>query len=338
MNSLSYSDIVDKIFTGDATEILKMFPDNCIDCAVTSPPYWNLRDYGVNGQMGLEGTFIEYIHRMCNLFDEVKRVLKDTGTIWVNLGDTYYGSTKVKPEKEVRTNVVKEYNEEQYVLDFDVSNNRVGKEFYKNDRIILSKKSLCAIPERFIIEMINRGWIFRNKVIWHKPSIMPRPLKDRFPIDFEEIFFFTKSEDYYFEQQYEKMVSKVNINASTEKSKYSGENVQIDRESMAKYAEKVEQGLVEGRIKRCVWSVNTSNDRSSHVAPYPEELISPIIKAGCPAGGIVLDTFMGTGTTALVALKQDKHFVGVDIDDEAIVQAKNKIFNFQNQTTIFDII
>ncbi len=335
----SIDSLCNKIYHGDATEVLKTFPDNFIDCVVTSPPYWNLRDYSAEGQMGLEGTFVEYVHKMCNMFDQVKRVLKDSGTVWVNMGDTYYGSTKSKTDSDVDIDTVAEGNEEQYVLRFDDEEDRTNdKKFYNGNRIVLHKKSLCLIPDRFAIEMLNRGWILRNRVIWHKPSIMPRPLKDRFPIDFEDVFFFTKEGTYLFEQQYEKMVSRVNVNASTKNSKYSGENVQIDSKSMSKYAEKVEQGLVEGRIKRCVWTINTSSNTSFHVAPYPEELITPMIKAGCPANGIVLDMFMGSGTTAMVALKQGKRFIGIDIDERAVNYARNCVENYMNQITIFDFI
>lgn len=328
-----------KIYHGDATEILKNLPDNCIDCVVTSPPYWNLRDYEAEGQMGLEGTFVEYVHKMCNMFDEVMRVLKDTGTVWVNIGDTYYGSTKRKSDGTVNIDDNVDEDDDEQILDFATYHDtKNDKKFYNGNRIVLPKKSLCLVPYRFAIEMVNRGWILRNTIIWHKPSVMPRPVKDRFTIDFEDIFFFTKSEKYYFDMQYEKMVSKVNVNASTQNSKYNKENIQVSGKSMSKYAEKVEQGLVQGRIKRTVWSVNTSTNRSFHVAPYPEDLITPMIKAGCPENGIVLDMFMGSGTTAMVALKQGKRFIGIDIDERAVSYARNCVENYMNQITIFDII
>lgn len=322
-------DIENKIFLGDALNTLKTFPSESIDCVVTSPPYWNLRDYSAEGQLGLEGTFVEYVKKLCDIFDEVKRVLKETGTIWVNIGDTYYGSTKVKPDKEVD----EDDDDDDYSIPSDEKKN-----FYKGNRIVLPKKSLCMVPARFAIEMINRGWILRNNIIWNKPSVMPRPVKDRFTIDFENVFFFTKSEKYNFKQQYEKMVTRVSTNASTKGSKYEGENVQVDSKSMSKFPDKVEQGLVEGRIKRTVWKINTSSNRSFHIAPYPEELIIPMIDAGCPEKGIVLDMFIGTGTTALVALKQGKRFVGIDVDERAVCHARDRIEVFLSQSTIFDII
>ena len=172
-----------KIIHGDSLEVLQTLPGESIDCVVTSPPYWALRDYGVPGQLGLESTFNEYISKLCDIFDEVKRVLKKEGTCWVNIGDTYVGSG------------------------FGAG----GKHHFLSDQALknptkfagLPNKSLCQIPSRFAIEMCNRGWILRNEIIWHKPNCMPQSVKDRFTVDFEKIFFFVKSKKYYFETQYE---------------------------------------------------------------------------------------------------------------------------------------
>jgi len=306
--------MINKLHHGDALQILKTFPDESIDCCVTSPPYWNLRDYESDGQLGLEGTFTEYVNKLCDIFDEVKRVLKKTGTIWVNIGDTYYGSTKVKTDKSTAVDE-------------------------KGNKLVLSKKSLCLVPDRFAIEMLNRGWILRNRIIWYKPAILPRALTDRFQIDFEDVFFFTKEDNYLFEQQYEKFLTyTVDPNATTDGTKYSEETITVSSKSMSKFAEKRANGEVEGRIKRCVWKINTSNSKSYHVAPYPEDLIIPMVKAGCPENGVVLDIFMGTGTTAVVALKQGKNFVGIDIDNRAISEAQKRIDAFLDQRTIFDLI
>ena len=306
------SEIINNVLHGDALAELKKFPDKIVDCVVTSPPYWNLRDYESEGQLGLEPMFNEYVNKLSDIFSEVMRVLKDSGSVWINIGDTYFGSTKVK------TNT--------------------GDKFSGTDRIILSKKCLTLVPYRFAIEMINRGWILRNNIIWHKPSVMPRPVKDRFNIDYENVFFFTKDDEYYFKQQFEKMLTKVNANASSEEGKYKNETLKISSKSMSKYSQKVENGEVTERIKRCVWTVNTSSDKSHHVAPFSEDLIRPMIDAGCPEGGLVLDMFMGTGTTALVALKQGKKFVGIDVDERSVLYAKERIYAFQNQSTIFDLI
>lgn len=178
---------INKILQGDSLEVLKKLPDESVDCVVTSPPYWGLRDYGVSGQVGTEDFFEEYIEKLCGVFDEVKRVLKKTGTCFVNLGDVY-NSAQVAGDKK--------FGNEEF------NKNRPSREFTKTPRKKRQKmpdKSLIQLPSRLSIEMSNRGWILRNKIIWHKPNCMPSSAKDRFTIDFEEVFFFVKSKKYYFE-------------------------------------------------------------------------------------------------------------------------------------------
>ena len=153
------------IYQGNSLEVLRKMPSKCINMCITSPPYWGLRDYRREGQLGMEKTPVEYINNLCDVFDETYRVLKDEGSLWVNLGDTY---------------VNKGHKLDNY-----------------------KAKSLALIPHLFVIEMNNRGWILRNDIIWHKPNAMPSPVKDRFTVDFEYVFFFVKQEKYYFEQQKE---------------------------------------------------------------------------------------------------------------------------------------
>jgi len=180
--------ILNTTIHGEALAVLKTIEAESIDSCVTSPPYWGLRDYGVDGQLGNEPTPQEFIENLVQIFDEVKRVLKPTGTCFVNLGDTYNGRKIGNTETRKNKNVVSDL-------------------FRKN---IISKyktKSLLMIPERFAIAMIDRGWVLRNQIIWHKPNQMPQSAKDRFTVDFEKIFFFTKtSKGYYFNQQLEKAI------------------------------------------------------------------------------------------------------------------------------------
>ena len=152
--------VVNTIQCGGALELLSQVPSESIDCCVTSPPYWNLRDYGAEGQLGLEASFLDYIHKLCSIFEEIKRVLKPEGTCWVNLGDTYSKTEGCS-------------------------------------------KSLLQLPSRFSLEMCNQGWILRNEIIWWKPNAMPSSAKDRFTVDFEKLYFFTKTPDYHFAAQYE---------------------------------------------------------------------------------------------------------------------------------------
>jgi len=375
-----------KIIQGDTLKVLKTLPDEIINCCVTSPPYWSLRDYGVEGQLGLEKTFEEYINKLCNIFDEVKRVLRKDGTIWVNLGDSYNGN------KTGNTNGT-------YKNRIDKSKSWANSDSFKKAEQDIPAKSLCLIPQRFAIEMVNRGWILRNTIIWHKPNCMPSSAKDRFTVDFEYLYFFTKSKKYWFEQQLEphkevsikarnsKLNQTTNIGASR-----SAVNVQMGNESRGNRF--IPEG---GKNKRAVWTITTKPFKEAHFATFPEDLIATPIKAGCPryvckkcgkarekifetnnpkgisgragtpmvskgivdtfdgkqiiepghsstvyssavykgltncgcnAGfepGIVLDPFMGAGTTAKVALKQGKKYLGIELKQEYIDMANKRI-------------
>ncbi len=293
---------LNKIYHMDCLEGLKQLDDESIDCVVTSPPYWNLRDYKVEGQIGLEPTFEEYIEKLLKIFDEVKRVLKPTGTCWINLGDTYSSiHISGNPGKN------------------SIIGNKTGKaqSIKQIKSINLPPKCLCLIPSRFAVEMINRGWILRNEIIWYKPNAMPESVKDRFTVDFEKIFFFVKNKKYYFEQQKEK--------AKPESAKrYKYEFMKGSKHKSGGYSPNEAKHTAgfknfDGkRNKRSVWTINTKPFSESHFAVYPPELIEPCILAGCPEGGIVLDPFMGAGTTALVALKYNRNFIGFEINKEYI--------------------
>lgn len=168
---------INKIHCDSALEVLKEMPDGLVDMCLCSPPYWSLRDYGIEGQLGLESTFQEYIIKLCDIFDEVKRTLKDIGTIWINIGDTYWGGGQGGSD----------YGGKEIVPSSSHGHKAIGPGY--------QSKSLCMIPQRFAIEMINRGWILRNTIIWFKKNCMPSSAKDRFTVDFEYLFFFTKSNE-----------------------------------------------------------------------------------------------------------------------------------------------
>jgi DNA modification methylase len=248
-----------KIYQGDSLEILKTMPSESVDMVITSPPYYALRDYGVEGQLGLEPTFQEYINKLCDIFDEVKRVLKKSGSCWVNLGDSYGGTGDKNEYKDPKN-----------------PDGRNGQKISLTKNVF--QKCLLQIPARFAIEMTNRGWILRNKIIWHKPNCMPSSVKDRFTVDFEELFFFVKNKKYYFEQQKEPMKME-----SLERYKYEfgkGEREKIRREICGSPTGFRKQGIVNkqdqvgrsdytgfnARYKpnadlmrniRCVWSITT---------------------------------------------------------------------------------
>jgi len=332
------------LYCGDAYEILQSLESESIDCVVTSPPYWAKRDYGEDvcrvwggdpdcqhewtdkivipmrgtagvgntgnhskvipgqgtkqirgmfckkcgawyGQLGLEPTFEMYLEHLWMIFDEIYRVLKPTGTCFVNLGDTYFGGGKGE------TNGINRAG-------------GIGGEKFKN--IKYPPKSLCLIPERFAIGMIERGWILRNVIIWHKPNAMPESVKDRFTVDFEYIYFFTKSKKYYFNQIKEPTQAKV-----IEKRMFEERRENYD----GKYSH-IQPKRTMSRNKRTVWSINTKPFKDAHFAVFPPDIPETCIKAGCPSDGIVLDPFLGSGTTAIVAEQLGREWIGIELKRE----------------------
>jgi len=261
---------VNRIICGDAKTELKKLPDGSINCCVSSPPYWALRDYGVVGQLGLEPTFEEYIDKLCTIYDEVKRVLRPDGTCFVNLGDTYgglkVGNTETRKYKGIVTD-----------------------SFTKSGGV---DKSLCLIPQRFAIEMVNRGWILRNVIIWHKPNPMPSSAKDRFTVDFEYVYFFVKNKKYWFEPQYEPYLTESNAerprmgqgNRTKYYSKrgYGGGGTSFIGHSGNYKTDGTTILNPLGRNKRTVWTIPTQAFPEAHFATFPEKLVEPMIKAGCP--------------------------------------------------------
>ena len=285
---------LDYIYQGDALEVLKQMPSESVDMCITSPPYWNMRDYGDKNQLGLEYTTSEFIDNLYNVFHELKRVLKDEGSLWINIRDTYSKGVK-----------------------------RCG----------VKNKSLSMIPERLIIKLLDDGWILRNDIIWHKPNAMPDSCKNRFTVDYEHLYFLTKKDKgYYFKTQYEPYTSNIkskkdNINNNNDKDKRSAliESKMVRHGANGTTLNSPSKWSDKGRIKRTTWSISTKAYKEAHFATYPTELIECPIDAGCPEGGIVLDPFMGSGTTGVVAKKQGKHYVGIELNKEYIEIADNRI-------------
>jgi len=330
------------ILQGDAIGVMKSFEDKCINMVMTSPPYWALRDYGVDvetiwegdaefqdcehewkgneeivrmnkdswksstiakeeniiheyrtrgdsfcklcgawkGQLGLEPTFDLYIKHLCDIFDEVKRALRDDGTIWVNLGDTYNsgGNNRTdNPDKPVK----------QLIGGNRIETGRIKTNSKEQG---ISAKCLTMIPSRFAIEMCNRGWILRNIIIWHKPNCMPSSIKDRFTVDFEYIFFFSKKKKYYFETQYEPHLTQESRPYGCVREREYGYDSKYNKIHYKNYSIRQKRGgdknpdyrNPKGRNKRAVWSICPKPFSEAHFAVYPEELCEIPIKAGCP--------------------------------------------------------
>jgi len=316
---------VNKIIQGDSLGVLKTFPDESVDCVITSPPYWGLRDYGVDGQLGLEPHFNEYVETLIAIFDEVKRVLKKEGTCWVNLGDTYSGNKEGKTDAKVS----------DYLKD---TTTRLHK------KAVIQEKCLCQIPSRFAIAMTDRGWILRNRIIWYKPNAMPSSVRDRFTVDYEDIFFFVKNKKYYFEQQFDPYAPASDVRyrqaLRAGKSYATKEPYRNNTPFSGRY--KRGQGAVasrgddadglvvgggnpNGRNRRTVWSIPTKPYAGAHFATFPEALIEPIIKSGCPKGGVVLDPFFGAGTTGVVATKLERKYMGIELNKDYIKIAQKRI-------------
>lgn len=317
------------VYNMDCLEGLKTLPDNCIDCCVTSPPYYALRDYGVDGQIGLEDTPQAYIDRLTEVFTEVFRVLKPEGTLWLNIGDSYNG---------YKGNAKSEHNDSQFVGGHGGHPTR-GSGYGLEDKT-LKPKDLIGIPWMLAFSLRNAGWYLRQDIIWHKPNPMPESVTDRCTKSHEYIFLLSKSQRYYFDHEaiQEPANTQKEINPKFGGTKYgdnddkyfqtySGnewkpktKNCQYDGQTPNTMHMRREQGLPDQeyivRNKRDVWSVNVKPDTVAHFATYPEELIRPCILAGCPKEGIVLDPFMGSGTTARVAMKLDRNYIGFELNPE----------------------
>jgi len=291
---------LNKIYQGDTLQTLKTFPDSLVDTIITSPPYWGLRDYGVEGQLGLEKTPEEYVSKIAEVFRELKRVLKKEGTCWLNLGDSYAGGgTGGHIDNKA---VVKEKAPE------------------KNSVQNLKPKDLVGIPWRVAFALQSDGWYLRQDIIWNKPNPMPESVTDRCTKTHEYIFLLTKNSRYYYDNEdiKEKTLTKDKSNRDRDKTKL---NNTPGRTRMAG----LKTNNYETRNKRSVWTVNTKPYKDAHFATFPEKLIVPMIKAGCPEKGIVLDPFMGAGTTAAVARKLSRDWLGIELNNEYIKIAEKRM-------------
>jgi DNA modification methylase len=353
---------INKIYCGDCREVLKTFPDESVNCCVTSPPYWGLRDYGVKGQLGLEKTPEEYIKNMVEVFREVKRVLRSDGTLWLNLGDSYLSNPKP------------DIGDQKYM------NGRKRFDRPNTKKILnLKPKNLVGIPWRVALALQADGWYLRQDIIWSKPNPMPESVTDRCTKSHEYIFLLSKSARYYYDNGAIKepvgikgnansfrggaycngnkdnsLLGKRTVSGNTKikvpsgwdtskgshgnyhkdgrgnpEYKTNGKHSKLDKQSpgrrMLENVKKArsltgdhEKMFGTKRNKRSVWTVATYPYKKAHFATFPPKLIEPCILAGCPKDGIVLDPFLGSGTTGFVARANNKNYLGIDLSSEYI--------------------
>ena len=280
---------------GDCLTVLQSLPDGFANTCVTSPPYWGLRDYGHDGQIGLEETPDAYVERMVAVFREVRRVLRDDGTLWLNLGDSYASTTKGSggPSDKQDSNAGSRYASRRLTLPDGVK-----------------PKDLVGIPWRVAFALQADGWWLRSDIIWHKPNPMPESVTDRPTKAHEYVFLMSKSARYYYDADAIKERSFTGSNAVNRAARVHATGGAITGGTSDI------QTRSETKNKRSVWTVTTRPFSGAHFACYPPELIKPCIMAGCPEGGTVLDPFFGSGTTGMVAESLGRRWFGIELNPE----------------------
>ena len=318
-----------QILIGDCIEKLKEMPDASVNCIVTSPPYYGLRDYGVTEQIGLEETPEEYINKLVEVFRECRRVLTDDGTLWVNIGDSYAaqrGGT-YQPAESLAGGI------HGKTIDGGITN-RGRSANYNPTRnasaIGLKHKDLIGIPWLLAFALRSDGWFLRQDIIWSKPNPMPESVRDRCTKSHEYIFFLTKNSRYWFdhdaiqEDSDPKYISRYNYGFNSGKQQESFRpNGATNTEGLKNYTGK--------RNKRDVWTVTVKGIKEAHFATFPEKLIEPCILAGCPRGGVVLDPFCGSGTTGIVSVRNERNFIGIELNPEYAEMSERRITKEEQQ-------
>jgi len=365
------------IICGDCVDVMKKIPDNSINCCVTSPPYYGLRDYQtakweggdincshkrdskkslchetgsddviggigdaiyknlcfkcgavrIDKQIGLEETPDKYIEKLVMVFREVKRVLKDDGCLWLNLGDTYSSHKDCKSVSDSLR--VGGKSGQANVIEKGLSHSRNTKMLKS---VGLKNKDLIGIPWMVAFALRNDGWYLRQDIIYHKRNPMPESVTDRCTKSHEYIFLLSKSQKYYFD--YKSIREKAEYDGRKDtimkgSDKYKTSVVPNKKEHiMAARGHERWQQDEEGnylRNKRSVWTISVKPFRTAHFAVFPEALIEPCLLSSCPVGGVVLDPFIGSGTTAIVAIKQNKRYIGIDLNPKYCEIARKRI-------------
>ena len=311
------------IILGDCITGMKTLSDKCVQTCITSPPYFGLRDYqGGEAEIGQEDTVDGYVQKMVEVFREVRRILRDDGTLWLNLGDSYMSAKNCAPPPQTVANG----NARSMPTDFIPAN--------RKDQDGLKTKDLIGIPWRVALALQADGWYLRQDIIWSKPNPMPESVADRCTKSHEYIFLLSKKPHYYYDHNAIKEPHKWSHVGEMRKGKDSknGGSIEAPVKGRGNTTGSFRAFGEGGKNKRSVWTVNAKGYKGAHFAVYPENLILPCVLAGCPAGGTVFDPFTGSGTTAVVALKNGRNYIGTELNPEYIKIAEARIQESVPQT------
>jgi len=290
--------VLNQIYCNDAAAQLRDFAADSVDMIVTSPPYYQQRNYQDATQIGLESSPAAYVARLVEVFREARRVLKPTGTLWLVLGDKY------------------------------------------------AQKQLLGLPWRVALALQDDDWLLRSDIIWHKPNAMPSAVKNRPTTDHEYVFMLSRSEDYYYDID---AIREPHVTFSEQSRMKGGRNHFFKRDSTPESGKNGGQANLHngrwdqafhpaGRNKRTVWTIPLSKFREAHFAVFPEPLVETCIKAGCPSGGVVLDPFLGSGTTAVVATRLERHFVGIECNRDYCQMAVRRLAAAREDRPLLDAL
>lgn len=307
-----------RIIVGDCLGALRCMPDGSVNMCVTSPPYFGLRDYGVDGQIGLEATPEEYVAKLVSVFREVRRVLRDDGTLWLNLGDSYNAAGRDGHGTRIG---------------FKQGTNRASGSGADNCRPSVSSlkpKDLIGIPWRVAFALQDDGWWLRQDIIWSKPNPMPESVRDRCTKAHEYIFLLSKSERYYFDAD---AIKEPSIYAGAVIKNANGKNGQMGKFGATRGGFLKDGGVLvkDTRNRRSVWTVGSKPYAGAHFAVFPSALIEPCVLAGSPTGGVALDPFFGAGTTGVVSVKHGRRYVGIEINPKYAEMASARIADAARQ-------
>lgn len=284
------------LYVGRADQVLAALPAGSVDCIVTSPPYFGLRDYGHPDQTGLEKTPDEYVEALRAVFAEVRRVLANDGTLWLNLGDSYQstgGTTGAGPNATVGS-----------TLRQATGRTRPSR--------VMPPKNLLGIPWRVAFALQDDGWILRNAVVWHKPNAMPESVRDRLSTSHETVFLFAKSQRYWFDLD----PIRVPTVSDARGHAFGGEHKRTGRTGRGGVVTRYREPNPSGRNPGTVWSISTSPFPRAHFATMAPKLAERLVLSGCRPGGVVLDPYSGVGTSGQAALRHGRGFVGIDLKPE----------------------